>query len=67
MDPSSNLLPKCTCYLLSNANAKLSSEQRDHLPNPLCRKHLSRFKPKMPSVANLLKFIVMAQLSKMAI
>lgn len=39
-------------------NAKLSSEQRYHLPKELCRKHLSRFKPKVPSVANLLKFIV---------
>ncbi|RTZ13674.1 hypothetical protein EJ063_19290 [Vibrio aquaticus] len=40
-------------------NAKLSSEQHYHLPKTLCRKHLSRFKPKVPSVANLLKFIVM--------
>ncbi|TOO40283.1 hypothetical protein CGH38_21835 [Vibrio parahaemolyticus] len=40
-------------------NAQLSSEQRNTKASALRRKHKTHCKPKLPSVANLLKLFVM--------
>ncbi|EGR1174849.1 hypothetical protein EBN99_16460 [Vibrio parahaemolyticus] len=40
-------------------NAQLSSEQRNTKATALRLKHKTRFKPKLPRVANLLKLFVM--------
>ncbi|MEA5357803.1 hypothetical protein VB319_28150 [Vibrio parahaemolyticus] len=42
-----------------NANAQLSSEQRNTKATALRHKHKTHCKPKLPRVANLLKLFVM--------